>query len=545
MWVDAFHAGLRNSTETSAVVAAARAANCNAIFVQVRKRGDAYYRNGLEPVATDVAAGFDPLGDLIQRAHNGTERIEVHAWMVSFNIWNNVNTPPSQATHPYNLHPDWLSQNNTGTQWDGVNYQFDPGHPAVQQHTFDVAMDILQRYDIDGLHLDYIRYSENGGAAANSQPWGYNPVTVARFKKLKGVASTPSPSNSTWLQWRRDQVTALVRKIYLNAWATKPNVRISAALIPWGNPPADLTLTAWRSTDAYSRVLQDWRGWMEEGILDLACPMIYRTDTSGFTGWANYTKDMQFSRAGAVGAGWYLNSIANTISQIKVARIASPGGKTAAGVLGYSYAVPNKDGVSQSTTWKALTDDTTAESYDPGGTPVFGTLATVPSMPWKTSTTKGHAMGYVRNNANNAVFDGAAVSISGPVSRTLTTDGTGFFGAVDLPVGTYTLTVSMPGFRPVTRSFSVTGATVAQPTVQVEMLPFEITSTIRSATGTTLTITWNSVPGRTYRVEASNDLSQWSSVASGVAATNGSTTYQWTVPTQWQSQAFLRVTEEP
>src|SRR5688572_24942523 len=67
MWVDAFHAGLRTSSETSAVIAAARAARCNVVVVQVRKRGDAYYRNGLEPVAIGVASGFDPLADLIQR----------------------------------------------------------------------------------------------------------------------------------------------------------------------------------------------------------------------------------------------------------------------------------------------------------------------------------------------------------------------------------------------------------------------------------------------------------------------------------------------
>ena len=54
IWADAFHAGLRNSTETSALIAAARSAKCNAVVVEVRKRGDAYYRNGLEPVATDV-----------------------------------------------------------------------------------------------------------------------------------------------------------------------------------------------------------------------------------------------------------------------------------------------------------------------------------------------------------------------------------------------------------------------------------------------------------------------------------------------------------
>ena len=107
MWADTFHAGLRNSAETTALIAAARAANCNAVFVEVRKRGDAYYRNGFEPVATDVVAGFDPLADLIARGHTGTPRVEVHAWLVVYNIWNNQTTPPTQPTHPYNLHPDW------------------------------------------------------------------------------------------------------------------------------------------------------------------------------------------------------------------------------------------------------------------------------------------------------------------------------------------------------------------------------------------------------------------------------------------------------
>src|SRR4030095_11293990 len=189
MWADTFHAGMRNSGETTALIAAARAANCNAVVVEIRKRGDAYYRNGLEPVATDVAAGFDPLADLISKGHDtsgGNPRIEVHAWFVTYNIWNNQATPPSQPTHPYNLHPELLSENNLGAKWDGGNYQFDQGHPSVQEHTYDVIMDVLTRYDVDGIHFDYIRYSD-GGSSANYQPWGYNPVSVARFKAQTGA----------------------------------------------------------------------------------------------------------------------------------------------------------------------------------------------------------------------------------------------------------------------------------------------------------------------------------------------------------------------
>jgi uncharacterized lipoprotein YddW (UPF0748 family) len=546
MWVDAFHAGLRTSSETSAVIAAARAAKCNAVVVQVRKRGDAYYRNGLEPVAVGVASGFDPLADLIQKGHTGTPRVEVHAWIVSYNIWNNQNTPPSQSTHPYNLHPDWLTQKQDGTLWDGGNYAFDQGHPGVQQHTYDVAMDIVTRYDVDGIHLDYIRYSEHDSSVGN-QPWGYNPVTVERYKRLKNVNTTPAPNDSTWLQWRRDQVTALVRKIFLNTWYQKRNVRVSAALIAWGTPPS-ATLASWQSTNAYGRVLQDWRSWMGEGILDLACPMNYRVNTdpsgpSGFKGWADFTKDNQFDRQAAIGGGWYLNSIANNIEQIKVARAATTLGRFGAGVIGYSYAVPNKDNVSQSTTWKAFTDDATAESYDPGGTPVFASTTTVPTMPWKTDTTRGNLMGTLWASDTEAPLDGATVQLSGPISRTITSDGTGFYGAVSLPTGTYTVTVTSPGFEPVVSQVAVAGADVAKKEVVVPRKRFRITNTSKSSSQ--LAISWTAVPGRRYQVQSSSNLTQWSPASTVMQATSETMSFTWPIPGGSGQGAFLRVAEQP
>lgn len=536
LWADTFHAGLRNSTETSALIAAARAANCNAVVVEVRKRGDAYYRNGLEPVATDVAAGFDPLADLIAKGHDtagGNARIDVHAWIVTYNIWNNETTNPSQPTHPYNLHADWLTENSAGDTWVGPlggsgNYMFDPGHPAVQQHTFNVCMDIITRYDVDGLHFDYVRYPDYN-SSGNNQPWGYNPVTIARYQKLTATTATPSATNAAYLQWRRDQVTALVRKVYLNTWALKPNVRVSAATIVYGNAPA-----SWTSSEAYARVLQDWRAWMQEGILDLTCPMIYGSDNARFTGWANFTKDNQNSRAGAMGMGWYLNTLSNTNTQIGLARATSPGGKTGAGVLGYSYAVPNLNNAeSQSASWASLVANS------------FPSAVPVPAMPWKTNSTKGHLMGTALAAVGGAAFDGATITLTGPVNRTFLSDATGFFGAVDLPVGVYTLTLNLPGYQPITRTFAVNGATVAQQPLSVAEKPFIITNVVRNVPAGTLLITWNSVPGRTYRVEKSDTLTGWGPVASGiVAAASGSNTHQWTIPGNQGPKAFLRVVQE-
>src|SRR5437867_2740131 len=82
LWADTFHAGMRTSAEVSALVNTARGSNFNAIIVEVRKRCDAYYNSTFEPKASDVSPqSFDPLADLIDKAHNGGRRVEVHAWI--------------------------------------------------------------------------------------------------------------------------------------------------------------------------------------------------------------------------------------------------------------------------------------------------------------------------------------------------------------------------------------------------------------------------------------------------------------------------------
>ena len=219
-WVDAFGAGFRSSSEVTTLVNDLRAGNFNAVFVEVRKRGDAYYTPNTsypdyEPKATDMAAGFDSLADLIAKAHDttgGKPPLEVHAWLVTYPIWNS-STAPANAQHPFNRHPEWLSRTDTGTTFDG-NYYFDPGHPGVLQHTYTIALDLLTRYDVDGINFDYVRYM--------GREWGYNATSVARFNALYGRTGTPAQADSQWMQFRRDQVTALVRKVWLNARASRP-----------------------------------------------------------------------------------------------------------------------------------------------------------------------------------------------------------------------------------------------------------------------------------------------------------------------------------
>ncbi|MBA3572497.1 MAG: hypothetical protein H0W34_11100, partial [Pyrinomonadaceae bacterium] len=111
-WVDTFNTALNNHNDVVAVVNNAKAAKANAIFAQVRRRGDSWYLNSLEPPPdfTPIAAGFDPLEFLIHEAHlNG---IEVHAFVIIGAVWNKNPTfapsatlgPPTSPHHVFNLH---------------------------------------------------------------------------------------------------------------------------------------------------------------------------------------------------------------------------------------------------------------------------------------------------------------------------------------------------------------------------------------------------------------------------------------------------------
>src|SRR5690625_1330490 len=246
--VDAWGAVIKTEAQIDQLINDAQNANFNAIFPQVRKRGDAYYESLHEPKATDINANFDPLAYLIQKAHAANPPIEVHAWIVAYPIWSNQAASPTQPNHVFNQHPEWLSENRSGAIWDGEIYQLDPGHPEVQQHLYDISMDILSNYDVDGLQLDYIRYSGNS--------WGYNPTTIDRFNQRFNRSGKPVETDGDWLQFRRDQVTDLVRKIYLSAMEVNPAAAVSAATITWGN---GITKSSqWTSSSAYSSVLQDW-----------------------------------------------------------------------------------------------------------------------------------------------------------------------------------------------------------------------------------------------------------------------------------------------
>ncbi|MBK8316033.1 MAG: family 10 glycosylhydrolase [Acidobacteria bacterium] len=119
-----------------------------------------------------------------------------------------------------------------GQRFSG-EFWIDLGHPDAAIYTVAVLMHLVRNYDLDGLHLDRIRYPELSGSAASGASIGYNQTSVERFNKRYGIiaGTQPAQNDPRWNQWRRDQVTNVVRRIYLNAMAAKPKLKISAALI--------------------------------------------------------------------------------------------------------------------------------------------------------------------------------------------------------------------------------------------------------------------------------------------------------------------------
>jgi len=324
LWVDAFHAGMKSPEQVEKLVADAQRANINTLIVQVRKRGDAYFNRSLEPRASDIQGpmDFDPLEYLLRLAHAAAPRIEVHGWV---NVYF-----AGQSSLVYAQHASvWGNTAN-----DGATSGFlDPGVPEVAIYTHRLFVDLVRNYDVDGLHLDFVRYP---GAT-----WGYSASAVELYKLQSGVTRTPGPADPKWQAWRRDRVTAFVRDLRQELKLVKPSLKLSAALICFGGGPYNAA--GWGSTSAYTSVYQDWRAWLVKGYLDFGVTMNYDSDWNGqqkawFDRWIAFEKDSGFANRVVVGVGAFLNYPENTLAQIRRALAASTGGNRVLGVAIYSYA---------------------------------------------------------------------------------------------------------------------------------------------------------------------------------------------------------------
>ncbi|HXG85850.1 MAG TPA: family 10 glycosylhydrolase [Pyrinomonadaceae bacterium] len=538
-WAETFNTQMGTRDEIDRLVDSAVQSNANAIFAQVRRRGDSWYLDTKEPLTQVANVGepdasgkwtIDPLKYLIERAH--ARGVEVHAFVIVGSIYNahpTITGLPKDPNHVFNQHfwdkttsapytdsRQWstrsLPHNPDGTTFNGQRYTaewyVDLGHPDAAAYTVDVLTHLVRQYDLDGLHLDRIRYPEAPIDRPAGQPLGintgYNETSVNRFKARYGNQATyyqasdvgtnvgttaaprlitaadvgyPKTNDALWNNWRRDQVTNVVRRIYLNATAVKPEIKVSAALICfWTGPTAS---GGWEKTEAYYRVFQDWQAWTREGTLDIVAPMIYKQEhiasvRAQYDDWLAYSKKLakDNNRHSLAGLGIYLNGIEGSLLQTRRALARPPyetGNTAADGVIFYALGstIPNR--LTGNSTNAAVTNNPfsypipgvstpkrpnadffaalrTGASAN-GATrfenillaPLFPTVVPVPDMPWKSSPTNGYIKG-IAERADQSKLDSASVTITNlntGSTRSTVTDGGGFYGGVDLAPGEY------------------------------------------------------------------------------------------------------------
>lgn len=363
MWVMRF--SLTSPEAVRNIVAAAKRHNLNTLFVQVRGRGDAWYHSELEPRAEALAhapADFDPLKLIIEEAHR--EGIHVHAWLNTYLTWTGSHRPRSPR-HIVNAHPDWIARdkNNRYTplaseQVEGIYVQ--PSHPAVQEHLYRVFTDVATRYDVDGIHFDYVRYP--------NLDYDFSDAALARFRaymepRLSDVGRAAVKKDGSrlayvhmfpkeWAEWRRAQVSGLVKRIAESVQKVKPWVQVTAAV--FADPE-----------DAFKDKGQDWRRWLAEEYVDAVCPMAYNKNTEVVVAQIRKAVEAAAGRHIYAGIGSWRLSARDTAE--KIARVRALG---AEGVVLFSY-----DGMTENGRSTQYLDYLTRST--------FPSRAGVPRMRWR------------------------------------------------------------------------------------------------------------------------------------------------------------------
>jgi uncharacterized lipoprotein YddW (UPF0748 family) len=469
-WVDTFRTPFATRADVDRIVEAAVDSNANALFVQVRRRGDAWYLDASEPRAEVLDGSFDPLRALLDGAH--AHGIEVHAFVIVGAVFHG--DPKSaalprdpqhvflrhfwdaKARRPFRGARQWGTRTSNGRYQFSSDWYADLGHPAAAAYTADALLHLVRAYDIDGIHLDRIRYPESPHADV-----GYNETSVARFRERYG--RLPHAQDALWNDWRREQVTNFVRRVALGAKAIRPSITISAALIAWGAGPG--ASGGFRHTDAYRVAFQDWESWLREGILDVASPMLYKrehapAERKQFDDWLQFVVATAHAngRAAVPGIGAYLNSIEGTLRQARRTRDANADGiiffamgdtkpwsvlanSTNNAVKKNPYALPvagiftpkrpNEDFFAALRTSTATDGRTPFERIE---TPLFA--ATSPPPP-RLEPATGAVMGYAAGDGDLVTIESMATH----ATRTTHTDGSGFFGMLGLAPGEYRVVV--------------------------------------------------------------------------------------------------------
>lgn len=229
----------------------------NAVFVQVRPSADALYPSTLVPWSKYLTGtqgkdpGYDPLAFMIAETHK--RGMQFHAWFNPFRANTDAKTDQLAANHVVKLHPEWIVNS-------GNKLYINPGIPQARQQIIAEVMEVVNRYDIDGVHLDDYFYPSNGTFNDDATFKAYNS------KKFASKAD-----------WRRDNINQFVQQLDQAIKSAKPHVQFGISPFGvWRNIAADPTGSDTKAgVTAYDNMYADVRTWIQHGWLDYVMPQIY------------------------------------------------------------------------------------------------------------------------------------------------------------------------------------------------------------------------------------------------------------------------------
>jgi uncharacterized lipoprotein YddW (UPF0748 family) len=249
--------------EFVAILDRARALNLNAVVLQVRPATDALYASSLEPWSEYLTGAmgraptpyYDPLAFAVAEAHR--RGLELHAWFNPYRARQAGAASPAAPTHVSVAKPH-LVRRYGRLQW------MDPGEPETQAHSLAVVLDVVRRYDVDGVHIDDYFYPYKVADSAGRKLDFPDSASYARYAAAGGALGRDD--------WRRRNVDDFVRRMYGQVKAAKPWVKVGVSPFGIARPGQPAGACCF---DQYAELYADARRWLREGWLDYWTPQLY------------------------------------------------------------------------------------------------------------------------------------------------------------------------------------------------------------------------------------------------------------------------------
>ncbi|MDP8246234.1 MAG: family 10 glycosylhydrolase [Candidatus Hinthialibacter antarcticus] len=268
----------KTAADIRVIIENAKALNASDVLFQVRGNATVFYPSKLEPWAWELTSddarstgkdpGWDPLRTAIDAAH--ASGLRLHAWVNVFPGWRGGDAPPKSARQLWTTHRSWFMVDHHGSfMWPTkAFYSFlSPGIPEVQKHTAAVMKEMVELYpDLDGIHMDYIRYPGNKELGAYRN-FSFDKTSVARFKQQ--YKRSPRHDSDEWSRFKRDQVGDSLQLIRKQTKAVNADIELSATFF------ADIN----KATEEKG---QDPSLWLQNEWIDWAVPMVYQRSAAKY-----------------------------------------------------------------------------------------------------------------------------------------------------------------------------------------------------------------------------------------------------------------------